>query len=106
MSAGISGFQGTEGSLGKKSGGDGAVGTPVPIPNTEVKHRSGEGSSLGGENSAPPGFFPLRAPFLPSGGVSSIAAKKRETTGRSGGGNWLGLGPAFLFLLLYIGIYR
>ena len=57
MSAGISGFQGTEGSLGKKSGGDGAVGTPVPIPNTEVKHRSGEGSSLGGENSAPPGFF-------------------------------------------------
>ena len=62
MSAGISGFQGTEGSLGKKSGGDGAVGTPVPIPNTEVKHRSGEGSSLGGENSAPPGFFPYMAP--------------------------------------------
>ena len=27
----------------KKSGGDGAVDTPVPIPNTEVKHRSGEG---------------------------------------------------------------
>ena len=26
----------------KKSGGDGAVDTPVPIPNTEVKHRSGE----------------------------------------------------------------
>ena len=97
MSAGISGFQGTEGSLGKKSGGDGAVGTPVPIPNTEVKHRSGEGSSLGGENSAPPGFFPYMAPFLPSAG---------ETTGRSGGGNWPGLGPAFLLLLLYIGIYR
>ncbi len=30
-------------SLNKKSGGDGAVDTPVPIPNTEVKHRSGEG---------------------------------------------------------------
>ena len=29
-------------SLKKKSGGDGAVDTPVPIPNTEVKHRSGE----------------------------------------------------------------
>ena len=29
-------------SLIKKSGGDGAVDTPVPIPNTEVKHRSGE----------------------------------------------------------------
>ena len=29
-------------SLEKKSGGDGAVDTPVPIPNTEVKHRSGE----------------------------------------------------------------
>ena len=26
----------------KKSGDDGAVDTPVPIPNTEVKHRSGE----------------------------------------------------------------
>ena len=23
------------------------MGTPVPIPNTEVKHRSGEGSPLG-----------------------------------------------------------
>ena len=29
-------------SLNKKSGGDGAVDTPVPISNTEVKHRSGE----------------------------------------------------------------
>ena len=29
-------------SLDKKSGGDGAVDTPVPISNTEVKHRSGE----------------------------------------------------------------
>ena len=31
--------------------------TPVPIPNTEVKHRSGEGIQLVGENSALPGFF-------------------------------------------------
>ena len=30
--------------------------TPVPIPNTEVKHRSGEGIPLG-ENSELPGFF-------------------------------------------------
>lgn len=47
--------------LGNKSGGDGAVGTPVPIPNTEVKHRSGDGSRATGETSAPPGFFPLWA---------------------------------------------
>ena len=31
--------------------------TPVPIPNTEVKHRSGEGIRAIGENSEPPGFF-------------------------------------------------
>ena len=43
--------------FGKKSGGDGTVDTPVPIPNTEVKHRSGEGIQLVGENSALPGFF-------------------------------------------------
>ena len=47
------------GPFGKKSGGDGAVVTPVPIPNTEVKHRSGEDSMArkASENSAPPGFF-------------------------------------------------
>ena len=39
----ISSFQRT--ALMKKSGGDGAVDTPVPIPNTEVKHRSGENIS-------------------------------------------------------------
>ena len=27
---------------GKKSGDDGTVDTPVPIPNTEVKHRNGD----------------------------------------------------------------
>ena len=27
----------------KRSGGNGEVETPVPIPNTEVKHLSGEG---------------------------------------------------------------
>ena len=43
-------------SLNKKSGGDGAVDTPVPIPNTEVKHRSGENISLR-QDSEPPGFF-------------------------------------------------
>ena len=31
--------------------------TPVPIPNTEVKHRSGEGIRVIGENSELPGFF-------------------------------------------------
>ena len=41
----------------KKSGGDGAVDTPVPIPNTEVKHRSGEDTRGTVENSEPPGFF-------------------------------------------------
>ena len=30
--------------LKKKSGGDGAVDTPVPIPNTEVKHYKAEDS--------------------------------------------------------------
>ena len=94
MSAGISGFQGTEGSLGKKSGGDGAVGTPVPIPNTEVKHRSGEGSSLGGENSAPPGFFPLWAPFLPSA-ESRRSLQKSERPPEGAGGQLAGLGPGF-----------
>ena len=29
-------------SFGKKSGDDGTVDTPVPIPNTEVKHRNGD----------------------------------------------------------------
>ena len=29
--------------LKKKSGDDGTVDTPVNIPNTEVKHRNGEG---------------------------------------------------------------
>ena len=40
-------FERTIYSLIKKSGGDGAVDTPVPIPNTEVKHCSGEDSPLG-----------------------------------------------------------
>ena len=31
-------------SLNKKSGGDGAVDTPVPISNTEVKHFSADNS--------------------------------------------------------------
>jgi hypothetical protein len=54
----VSGVQRTtEPGLKKKSGGDGAVVTPVPIPNTEVKHRSGEDRTLEPENSALPGFF-------------------------------------------------
>ena len=50
-------------SLKKKSGGYGAVVTPVPIPNTEVKHRSGEGSWGTGKNSALLGFFFYAAYF-------------------------------------------
>ncbi len=37
--------------------------TPVPIPNTEVKHCSGEDSPLG-KNSEPPGFFYLNKNLL------------------------------------------
>ncbi len=44
------------------------MGTPVPIPNTEVKHRSGEGSRGTDKNSELPGFFfygaPTRVLFL------------------------------------------
>ena len=36
---------------------------PVPIPNTEVKHRSGEGIQFVGENSELLGFFFL-SPFF------------------------------------------
>ena len=66
-----------------------------------VKHRSGEGSSLGGENSAPPGFFPLRAPFLPFGGVSSIAAKSErppEGAGEATGRAWARLFCSFSYI--------
>ena len=63
----------------KKSGGDGAVVTPVTIPNTEVKHRSGEDSEArkACENSAPPGFF-LLCP-LPS--VAGMGKWQLKTTG-------------------------
>ena len=40
----ISGFQGL--TWEEKSGDNGTVDTPVPIPNTEVKHSRGEGSWL------------------------------------------------------------
>ena len=39
----VSGF---EGFLGE-SGGDGMMDTPVPIPNTEVKHHHGDDSPKG-----------------------------------------------------------
>ena len=41
--------------LGKGRGGDREVDTPVTIPNTEVKHLSGEDSSGSCENSGLPG---------------------------------------------------
>ena len=39
----------------ERRGGDREVETPVPIPNTEVKHLSGEDSSGSCENSGLPG---------------------------------------------------
>ena len=42
----IFGFQRTK-ALKKKSGDDGTVGTPVPIPNTEVKRSNGDDSPSG-----------------------------------------------------------
>ena len=41
------------------SGGNGEVAIPVPIPNTEVKHLSGDGTAPGRvwESSTLPGFF-------------------------------------------------
>ena len=50
----ISSFQRTKFSK-QKSGGNSAVDTPVPIPNTEVKHCSGENTER--EDSELPGFF-------------------------------------------------
>ena len=45
-------------SVKRRSGGDGGVETPVPIPNTEVKHPSGDDSwSCACENSSLPGLF-------------------------------------------------
>lgn len=42
----------------RRSGGDGGVETPVPIPNTEVKHPSGDDSwPCACENSSLPGLF-------------------------------------------------
>ena len=58
----MSGCQGARGPE-KGSGGDGAVVTPVPIPNTEVKRRSGEGTRDTGESSALPGLFFYSGPI-------------------------------------------
>ena len=45
-------------SVKRRSGGDGGVETPVPIPNTEVKHPSGDDSwPCACENSSLPGLF-------------------------------------------------
>ena len=42
----------------KKSGDDGTVDTPVPIPNTEVKHLSGDNSmACSCEDSTLPGYL-------------------------------------------------
>lgn len=52
----ISGFQRTCGII-KKSGGFGAVDTPVPIPNTVVKHRRGDNSPFGAKIARCRAFF-------------------------------------------------
>ena len=52
----VFGFQRIK-TLSKKSGSYDAVGTPVPIPNTEVKHRGDDDTWGTGENNSLPGFF-------------------------------------------------
>ena len=62
----VSGFQGTRGSLGKGPAAMARWAHPFPIPNTEVKHRSGEGSPHGREQRAAGLFLfgAVSAPFL------------------------------------------
>ena len=47
----------------EESGDDGVVDTPVPIPNTEVKHHSGD-DSASKSSTLPVLFFLLPRPFL------------------------------------------
>ena len=49
-----SGFQGIPGKL-DRAGGDGGAGTPVPIPNTEVKRPSGRRSRKARQARCRPG---------------------------------------------------
>ena len=54
----LSGFECPEDTLKEESGNDSMMDTPVPIPNTEVKHHRGEDSTLCENNSLPvPSFF-------------------------------------------------
>ena len=54
----LSGFECPEGYLKRRSGNDSMMDTPVPIPNTEVKHHRGEDSTLCENSSLPvPSFF-------------------------------------------------
>ena len=46
----------------EESGDDGVVDTPVPIPNTEVKHHSGD-DSVSKSSTLPVLFFYSLAPF-------------------------------------------
>ena len=57
-------------SLNKKSGGDGAVDTPVPISNTEVKHRSGE-------DIRKDKIASRRAFFIPRKNINNMNEKKK-----------------------------
>ena len=53
----LSGFECPEGYLKRRSGNDSMMDTPVPIPNTEVKHHRGEDSTLCENSSLPVLFF-------------------------------------------------
>ena len=54
----LSGFECPEGYFKRRSGNDSMMDTPVPIPNTEVKHHRGEDSTLCENSSLPvPSFF-------------------------------------------------
>ena len=50
-------------SFKEESGDDGVVDTPVPIPNTEVKHHSGD-DSASKSSTLPVLFFYSFAPYL------------------------------------------
>ena len=57
----VSGFE----SILRGSGGDGMMDTPVPIPNTEVKHHNGDDSARAQQQQAASSFdTPLGIFFL------------------------------------------
>ena len=62
-----------------RSGSNGMMDTPVPIPNTEVKHHRGEDSTLC-ENSALPVLFFILCRSCPACGRFFSAKKKSDSS--------------------------